>query len=484
MYKNIYVPVDNSAHSNRAIACALFLGKAFGAKLAGSHVYAAGLHDSRFKQMEYTLPEEYLDEAELERQRDIHDSLIKKGLKLISDSYLTNMAQQCREQGLLFEPRMMDGKHHVELLRDLEGSDYDLVVMGALGIGRARDSVLGSVCERVVRGCDRDVWVVKRLPDDRESERDTIFVGIDGSPQSFGALITALHLAQHFQKHVEAIAVYDPYLHYSVFEGIVNVLSEQAAKVFRFKEQNQLHEDIIDSGLAQIYQSHLNLAETMAAERGATLTKTLLDGKAFQKILDHARKIDPWLLVVGRSGVHRHKAEEGLGSSAENLLRGAPCDVLLTTAVEVPRLDVRAEEAIRWTSEAEERVKRAPEHVRGMVRAAVLRLAIEKGYSVIISTVIDDAMGLMARRTNEASMAQAGALALEGGLQDEPTYDGPQLSWAQEAKKALRTMKDAYQRRRIKARVEKGARLRKLRPPDLGGQSRASRGAAAGAESP
>src|SRR5215470_18073148 len=107
MYKSIYVPVDNSDHSNRAINCAVELGKSFSAKLVGSHVYAASLHDYRFRQMEYTLPEEYIDEVELERQRKIHDSLITMGLKLISDSYLDSMSKLCRESQLDFEPRMM-----------------------------------------------------------------------------------------------------------------------------------------------------------------------------------------------------------------------------------------------------------------------------------------------------------------------------------------------------------------------------------------
>ena len=63
MFKHIYVPVDNSDYSNRAIDLAVELGKAFGARLTGCHVYAARLHDYRFKQMEYTLPEEYIDEV-------------------------------------------------------------------------------------------------------------------------------------------------------------------------------------------------------------------------------------------------------------------------------------------------------------------------------------------------------------------------------------------------------------------------------------
>jgi len=511
MYKSIYVPVDNSDHSNRAIACAVGLGKAYSAKLVGCHVYAARLHDYRFRQMEYTLPEEYIDEVELERQRKIHDSLITMGLKLISDSYLEGMSRLCDESGLEFEPRMMDGKHHTEILKDLAGSRPDLVVLGALGVGRARDSVIGSVCERVARQADRDVWVVKHVPEPGEPERDTILVGIDGSPQSFGALMTAIELARTFDKKVEAIAVYDPYLHYSVFNGIVNVLTERAAKVFRFEEQNQLHEEIIDTGLAQIYQSHLEVGERMAAEVGVAITKTLLDGKPFQKILDHARKTNPWLIVLGRIGVHSPKDETGPGSNAENVLRAAPCDVLLSTRLEVPRLDVRAEETVRWTPEAEERMTHVPEQVKGIARTGVLRLALEKGHSVITSAVIDEAMDrFMPKSASAATKALAEAVALEraksgsvsmcrgcgvtatqsdpvkctvcgasdfevisretieriaaveGGLQEETTYDGRKLRWSEDARKGLWTMKNAYQRRRVKARVEKRARMMKL----------------------
>ncbi len=511
MYKSVYVPVDNSEYSNRAVACALALGKAYSAKLVGCHVYAAKLHDYRFKQMEYTLPEEYIDEVELERQRKIHDSLITMGLKLISDSYLDGMSRLCGESGVPFEPRMMDGKHHIEILKDLAGSQHDLVVIGALGIGRARDSVIGSVCERVARDSDRDVWVVKHVPEPGEAERDTILVGVDGSPQSFGALMTAIDLARTFGKQVEAIAVYDPYLHYSVFNGIVNVLTEQAAKVFRFEEQNQLHEEIIDTGLAQIYQSHLEVGERMASEAGVAIRKTLLDGKPFQKIIDHARKTNPWLIVMGRIGVHSPKDETGLGSNVENVLRAAPCDVLLSTRLEVPRLDVRAEETVRWTPEAEERMTHVPEQVKGIARTGVLRLALEKGHSVITSAVIDEAMDrFMPKSASNATKALAEAVALEraksgpvsmcracgvtatqsgavrctvcggtdfevisqemiekiaeveGGLQEETTYDGRKLRWSEEARKGLWTMKNAYQRRRVKARVEKRARMQRL----------------------
>lgn len=512
MYKTIYVPVDNSDYSNQAIEVAVQLGKRLESTMVGCHVYAAKMHDYRFKQMEFTLPDEYLEENELDRQRKIHDSLITMGLQLISDSYLQPMHKRCVEEELEFVPRTMDGKHSTEIVNDIKTGEYDLVVLGIMGLGQVRDSQIGSVCERVARESDRDVLVVKRVPNGKPVEAsDTILVGLDGSPQSFGALMTAIDLAEKFDKKIETIAVYDPYLHYSVFNGIVGVLTEKAAKVFRFEEQNQLHEEIIDTGLAQIYQSHLEVADKIAKDRGVEITKTLLDGKAFQKILDHARKTNPWLVVLGRVGIHNAEGHTGLGSNTENLLRSCPSDILLTTRLHHPELDVRAEETIRWTPEAEERMERVPDMVRGIARTAIFRLAVEKGHSVITSDLLDEAMdrympkstakvtaqlaeGLVLEKARERPISMCKScgvtasepepvkcgvcggetfdvitpeqveeiIKLEGGIEVDTTYDGRKLKWTQDAKRALWTMDDAYQRRRTKARVEKSARMNRL----------------------
>jgi len=507
MYDTIYVPVDNSGHSNRAADCAVALGKEYGSKLVGCHVYAARMHDYRFKQMEFTLPDEYLVESELARQRKIHDSLITMGLELISDCYLERLDDLAKEAGLELERRMMDGKHSTELLKDLASDeDVDLVVLGAVGIGRTKDSQIGSVCGRVARETTKDTWVVKHVPEEGEAERDTILVAVDGSPESFGALQVGLELAKRFGKRLELVAVYDPYLHYAAFRGIAEVLTDKAAKVFRFEEQNQLHEEIIDTGLAEIYQSHLNVAGTMAREAGVEPTKTLLDGKAYQKVLDHARKTEPWVLILGRLGIHAGDDEEALGSNAENLLRLAPCDLLLTNRRVVPELDLKAAESIHWTPEAEERMGRVPEQVKGIARTAILRLAIEKGHSVVSSDLVTEAMDrFMPKGTAQATEKLAEALAFEkarrrevalckacgiaarvpdpvrctvcggtefevvapevvdeiiaaeGGASEERTYDGRKLAWTQDARKALRAIGDRYQRRRAKARIEKNA---------------------------
>ena len=172
---------------------------------------------------------------------------------------------------------------------------------------------------------------------------------------------------------------------------------------------------------------------------------------------------------------------------------------------------MRAEETVRWTPEAEARMTHVPEQVKGIARTGVLRLALEKGHSVITSAVIDEAMDrFMPKSASAATKALAEAVALEraksgpvsmcracgvtatqsdpvrctvcgatdfevisremiekiaaveGGLQEETTYDGRKLRWSEEARKGLWTMKNAYQRRRVKARVEKRARMMKL----------------------
>ena len=516
MFKHICVPVDNSDYSNRAIDLAVELGRTCGARLTGIHVYAARLHDYRFKQMEYTLPDEYKDEHELERQRKIHDSLIAMGLQLISDSYLDVMAKRAEGAGLAFARKMVDGKHYKVLVEDCLAADYDLVVMGALGMGAVKDSQLGSVTVRFVRKVSKDTLVVRNADPLRDAE-GAIVVGLDGSPQSFHGLKLGIFLAKALGRPLQAIAVYDPYLHYAMFNGIVGVLNEKASKIFRFKEQEQLHEEIIDTGLAKIYQSHLEIGRKLAAEDGVDLAITLLDGKCFEKILTFARKEAPWLLILGRIGVHADPNEVDLGSNTENLLRLLPCNVLLTGGKFYPPLDVRAEEIIAWTEEAEARMERVPPQVKGVARTALLRYAIEQGHTVITNKVIDEAMAIfmptrmaekmqilaedlaVARLRAEAQTATAicsvcgytvkgpnpvvacpvcrasadkfqvisrevveTIAAQEGGIEEEESLPGVRVKWSADARDALREVTDAYLRRRAKARIEKYARSRKI----------------------
>ena len=390
MYKTIYVPVDNSDHSNMAVELGVQFAKVFGSKMVGSHVYAAKMHDKRFKQMEAGLPEEYHDEKELDRQRQIHDSLITRGLQIITDSYLDYVGEKCDEANIPLERRSLEGRNWKAIAEDITKNGYDLTIMGALGVGAVKDSLIGSNTERVIRRVrNSDMFIVK---DTKPMNGGKIVVAVDGSHYSFGGLKTALALGKAFNKPVEAISAFDPYFHYAAFHSISGVLNEEAGKVFRFKEQEKLHEEVIDSGLAKIYQSHLDVSRDVAQDEGADIKTTLLDGKAFEKVIQYVRKEQPWLLIVGRIGVHSDD-DMDIGSNAENLLRSAPCNVLISNRKFVPPIDTQAEYTIAWTEEALRRMEKIPVFARGVAKTAIHRYAIEKGHTIISNSVIDDAVG-------------------------------------------------------------------------------------------
>lgn len=499
MYTSIYLPLDNSAHSLHGLDIALTLAGETGAKLTGSHVYAARLHDRRFRQMEGGLPEPYRKEEKLVEQRDIHDDLITRGLLIISDSYLDVFEDRCQGAGLACKSVSLEGKNWQELVKDITAGDSDLVVMGALGLGAVESSQIGSVCERVARRIDRDLLVV-REPEERAE--GAIVVALDGSPQSYGGLMTALELGGILHRPVEAVAAFDPDFHYAAFNSIAKVLSPEAASIFRFQEQERLHEEIIDSGLARIYQGHLDVAVRIARDQGAEISTKLLAGKPFEQLLRYAREAKPWLMVLGRIGVHSEagmgkdspptgpRPESGdddgsplhvsgslaaqpwdgpalaLGSATENLLRLTPCNLLLSARCYVPPLDHIADTTMAWTEEAEARMARVPDFVRGMAKKAVLQHAAERGHTVVTSDVIDTCLRSIMPPVAQAAMAsgsgagkcpfaQSASSPSPGG---EPAFDGVPITWEAAALARIEHITNATLREHARLRIEKMAR--------------------------
>lgn len=392
MYENLMVAVDNSDCSNRAVTLGVRLARATGVRLTGVHVYAASLHYDRFRHLEPGLPERYQAEEKLAYQREIHGDLIGRGLRIISDAYLDVFERVCGEAGLPCARKLLEGRNYEQLANDARQSRYDLVVMGAHGLGRTPRSVIGSVCERVLRAVDCDVLVAR---EQRGPEAGGIVVAMDGSPCSEAALETALDLGERFGAEVSAVAAYDPGFHRVAFQSLAGVLSEEASRLFRFREQEALHDEIIDEGLMKVYGAHLEQARARAATRGARLRTAVVEGKASDAIAAYVEQVRASLLVVGRLGLHRGPASN-LGSTAENLVRLAGCDVLVVNR-EPPAAsrEVAAEEpaapAVRWSPEAEQRLGHVPRFVRGMARRRIEAFAREQGLAEVTLDVYEKA---------------------------------------------------------------------------------------------
>lgn len=380
-FKKILLPVDNSKPSKQAIDVAIAIGRKFNAEVVGIHVYAARLHDRRFVEMEDGLPEKYQQPEVLKKQRDIHDSLITKGLRIISDSYLDILEKKCQEHGVCFSRREVEGKNYKELVRAIHEQRFDLVAMGLTGLGETEKEVVGSVCLRVIRRIKTDCLLIKKGVE----MGGRIMVAVDGSPQSFGGLKTALVLGKEFCTPVEAVAAFDPDFHVTAFRSLEEVLSDEAGKVFRFKEQERLHEEIINKGIAKIYRDHLETARKVAAEEGMQIETKLLTGKPYCAIIDYLYKNPASLLIVGRIGIHADE-ELDIGSTTENLLRLAPCNILISSRVYSPEGETQREKEMMrlpWEEEALVRLQNVPEFARAMAKSAIEEYAKSQGHEIV-----------------------------------------------------------------------------------------------------
>ncbi|MEA3302649.1 MAG: universal stress protein [Pseudomonadota bacterium] len=456
-YESILLAVDSSDHSNQGVLEAVALASLFDSELTAAHVYAAKLHDMRFRQMEGGLPQQFREEQELERQRDVHDDLITRGLSIITDSYLDQVDQIAGKLEKAVKRRSLEGKNYRELVKETNSGHYDLLVMGSLGLGAVKGSRLGTVCQRVTRRSQIDTLVIKDPL--QKIDAGPIVVAIDGSAKAYGGLLTAFALAREWRVAIKVVSAFDPYYHYVAFNRIAGVLSEEAGKVFKFQEQEKLHEEIIDSGLAKIYQGHLAVAQSIAAEYEMEIETVLLDGKPHEVINRYLNEVKPSLLVLGTTGIH---ADSGLdiGGNTEYLLNDSACSVLLSQRQHSPRIDSLAEVSTSWTNEAETRMLRVPSFVRSMARMAILRYAQEQGHTVITESIVEEATAqLMPGRAEQAMEEIVGAYD-RGELKRKPDAAAV-IRWSDAATKLLLTEKNLSLRGNLSMRAEKKARSTK-----------------------
>ncbi|HET6703122.1 MAG TPA: universal stress protein [Gemmatimonadaceae bacterium] len=441
------MPVDNSQHSDWAVERAIELCQQSGGRITGNHVYAARLHDIRFRQLETGLPAQFQTPEEIKRQRKVHDKLIEKGLQLIADSFLDQLGKRCEAANVPLTRQLLEGINYEEIVNEVNrgegrlpgligfdpnraasydggesgrgdvrlgadgrivaeeedpaakivgtsGRRYDLVALGAHGLGRQQLSQLGGVVARSLRGIEKDMLIVR---DDTRLAGGRFLVCIDGSSYSYRAMRMALELAQSFGGSLYVCSAFDVEYHHVVFNNIKDVLSVQASKVFKFEEQEELHNNIIDKGLLKLCQANLKRAQVMAQEfPDVPLTTQILVGKPFQVVMQWAEEVRPSLLVLARHGAHRIDGTD-VGSQADNLVRLAPYNVLLIGTVgirpeDIPWIEEDGIASLPWAPDAEVRILRVPPFAQGIARRAVEEFVAEHGGDIVTNRHLDEAI--------------------------------------------------------------------------------------------
>ena len=139
VFEKILVPLDGSEHSLNALEKALQIAKKFDGKITLINVYSV----SSFR---LTPSQVFAYVVEI---RKSGESILAEGKKIAFD------------KGIQVETLLKEGHIVEEILQKAREGNFDLIVMGARGISKMKEILLGSVSHGVTTHSPCPVLVVK-----------------------------------------------------------------------------------------------------------------------------------------------------------------------------------------------------------------------------------------------------------------------------------------------------------------------------------
>jgi nucleotide-binding universal stress UspA family protein len=141
MYKRILVPLDGSRLAEQALPHASIHAAQFGAKIQLIKVLGP------------------LQEPSMAGRGAVRNA--EAATAQLAHDYLEGIATGLREQGLMAQAIVTEGRPYVEIIRFAEEKEIDLIVMSTRGHSGLSRWLLGSVADRVVRGATVPLLLVQ-----------------------------------------------------------------------------------------------------------------------------------------------------------------------------------------------------------------------------------------------------------------------------------------------------------------------------------
>ena len=297
--RRILCPIDFSDFSRRALDHAVAIANWYGATITLLHV-AAIVPTAAYAPGDPILPSMLLTQADREQL-----------LQCMRTFAATEAGSSVR-----WELDIAQGAAATEIQARADDMRADLLVMGTHGRSGFTRLVLGSVTEQVLRAAACPVLTVPRLAPDAVPAVlfRRILCAVDFSDCSLQALGYAASLAQRAQGALTVVHAIElepelsPDLHETVAGGPVSL-----AQYIEAAEDD--------------YLERLQRAVTGEVRAQCRVETRLLKGKADHEILRVAREEGSDLIVIGvcgRGAIDRLV----LGSTAQHVVRQAPCPVL------------------------------------------------------------------------------------------------------------------------------------------------------------
>lgn len=136
--KKILIPMDGSKNSLRGLETAIYLARQCHATLTGLYVMPIYPKSLLLKPIPY--------EAELVK---------------IAKAFLEKAKTRSAQNGIVFNEKIIRGRAAEVILDFANDKKFDLIVMGARGLGSIKEAFLGSVSNAVVHKSKIQVLIVK-----------------------------------------------------------------------------------------------------------------------------------------------------------------------------------------------------------------------------------------------------------------------------------------------------------------------------------
>jgi nucleotide-binding universal stress UspA family protein len=284
--RRVLVPTDFSAGAERALGRALLLPLAGDARLHIVHV----------------LPADLPARARQKAEADAADGLASA----------VNQARKRSSADLNVTSELLTGEAFVEIIRCSRNVGADVIAIGRYGRRSLRDMLIGTTAERVIRKGDVPVLAVNLKPA-RAYRRPVI--ATDFSAAARRTFDLALRVLGSEVENIDVVHAFSV-----PFAGFL-------APVYSAREKSEYRRDCRE-------QAREGLAAFIAPYRELDVRwKTAVrSGDARSVVLAEAARRRADLIALGthaRSGV----AHALLGSVAEWIIAGAPCDVLVARPI-------------------------------------------------------------------------------------------------------------------------------------------------------
>ncbi len=222
--------------------------------------------------------------------------------------YLGRACTRLRSEGVEVAWDLRLGAAADAILAYAQECQADLIAMSTHGRSGLSRLLMGSVTEEVLRHSDLPLLVCR--PGTAAREGRMVIATLDGSPEAEAVLPDAIRFARGLNARLHLVQIAVPYVAMGGFGDFPMKYSCEAPLPYLEDVGRRL------------------------ADEGVTVETKVRVGGAAGEILRHAEKTAATLICMtthGRSGLDRLM----LGSVAEEVLRGAPCPVLVRRTVGV-----------------------------------------------------------------------------------------------------------------------------------------------------